>query len=151
MLVDNEEFKDVGSSAAIQSDSRPAAVTGPRPSADTIRRLLSSLLHTFLKSFPRSTRTGLKGESAHPVSSGQKYRHKHCYMIKCKVFVENMTKASVIRTDGMLWRQKHKKYHLEFKVTPVQTVYTSKSLITSSFKSTYGNKVKTRECILLKK
>lgn len=121
MLVDNEEFKDVGSSAAIQSDSRPAAITGPRLSADTIRRLLSSLLHTFLKSFPRSTRTGLKGESAHPVSSypGQKYRRKCCYMIKCKVFVENMSKASVIRTYGMLWRQKDKKYHLEFKATRV--------------------------------
>lgn len=119
MLVDNEEFKDVGSSAAIQSDSRPTAVTGPRLSADTIRQLLSSLLHTSLKSFPRSTRTGLKGESAHPVSSGQKYRRKYCDMIKCKVFVENMTKASVIRTDGMLWGQKDKKYHLDFKASPV--------------------------------
>lgn len=119
MLVDNEEFKDVGSSAAIQSDSRPAAVTGPRLSADTIRRLLSSLRHTFLKSFPRSTRTGLKGESAHPVSSGQKYRRERCYVIKCRVFVENMTKASVIRTDGVLWGRKDKKYHLEFKATPV--------------------------------
>lgn len=45
MLVDNEEFKGVRSSAAIQSDSRPVTVTGPRLTAVTI--LLKRTLHVF--------------------------------------------------------------------------------------------------------
>lgn len=45
VLVDNEEFKDVRSSAAIQSDSHPAAVTGPRLSAVTIRHGDSNFFH----------------------------------------------------------------------------------------------------------